>query len=74
LKLLGVSDAACPPCQRSEHADADHHLMTLLTLLPAIVMSITPFLRISIVLHFLRQALGTQTRPRIRCWWGFRFS
>lgn len=37
--------------------------MTLLTLLPAIVMSITPFLRISIVLHFLRTALGTQTCP-----------
>ena len=26
-------------------------------------MSITPFLRIAIVLHFLRQALGTQTAP-----------
>jgi flagellar biosynthesis protein FliP len=38
-------------------------LMMLLTLLPAIVMSITPFLRISIVLHFLRQALGTQSAP-----------
>jgi flagellar biosynthetic protein FliP len=38
-------------------------LMTGLTLLPAIVMSITPFLRIAIVLHFLRQALGTQTVP-----------
>ena len=38
-------------------------LMTLLTLLPAILMSVTPFLRISIVLHFLRQALGTQTAP-----------
>jgi len=38
-------------------------LLTLLTLLPAIVMSITPFLRIAIVLHFLRQALGTQTAP-----------
>jgi len=38
-------------------------LMTLLTLLPAIIMSITPFLRISIVLHFLRQAMGTQTAP-----------
>jgi flagellar biosynthetic protein FliP len=38
-------------------------LMTALTLLPAIVMSITPFLRIAIVLHFLRQALGTQTVP-----------
>lgn len=38
-------------------------LMTLMTLLPAIIMAITPFLRISIVLHFLRQALGTQTAP-----------
>jgi flagellar biosynthetic protein FliP len=38
-------------------------LMTALTLLPAIIMSITPFLRISIVLHFLRQALGTQSVP-----------
>ena len=38
-------------------------LLTLLTLLPAIIMSITPFLRITIVLHFLRQALGTQTVP-----------
>jgi flagellar biosynthetic protein FliP len=38
-------------------------LMTAMTLLPAIVMAITPFLRISIVLHFLRQALGTQTAP-----------
>ncbi|HUI79930.1 MAG TPA: flagellar type III secretion system pore protein FliP [Bryobacteraceae bacterium] len=38
-------------------------MMTLLTLLPAVVMSITPFLRIAIVLHFLRQALGTQSTP-----------
>ena len=38
-------------------------LLTLLTLLPAVVMSVTPFLRITIVLHFLRQALGTQTTP-----------
>ncbi|HUI77691.1 MAG TPA: flagellar type III secretion system pore protein FliP [Bryobacteraceae bacterium] len=38
-------------------------LLTLLTLLPAAVMSITPFLRITIVLHFLRQALGTQSTP-----------
>jgi len=38
-------------------------VMTLLTLLPAMIMTITPFLRISIVLHFLRQALGTQTAP-----------
>jgi flagellar biosynthesis protein FliP len=38
-------------------------LLTLLTALPAIIMSVTPFLRISIVLHFLRQALGTQNAP-----------
>ena len=38
-------------------------LLTLMTLLPAAIMSITPFLRITIVLHFLRQALGTQTTP-----------
>ena len=38
-------------------------LLTLMTLLPAAVMSITPFLRITVVLHFLRQAVGTQTTP-----------
>ena len=38
-------------------------LLTLMTLLPAAVMSVTPFLRITVVLHFLRQALGTQTTP-----------
>jgi flagellar biosynthesis protein FliP len=38
-------------------------LLTLLTLLPAVLMSLTPFLRIVVVLHFLRQALGTQTTP-----------
>jgi flagellar biosynthetic protein FliP len=38
-------------------------MMTLLTLLPAAVMTVSPFLRIVIVLHFLRQALGTQTTP-----------
>jgi flagellar biosynthetic protein FliP len=38
-------------------------LLTALTLLPAAVMSLTPFLRITVVLHFLRQALGTQTTP-----------
>lgn len=38
-------------------------LLTALTLLPAVLVSLTPFLRISLVLHFLRQALGTQTAP-----------
>ena len=38
-------------------------LLTVLTLLPAVVVSVTPFLRLTVVLHFLRQALGTQTTP-----------
>jgi len=38
-------------------------LLTALTMLPAILMSVTPFLRSVVVLHFLRQALGTQTTP-----------
>ncbi len=37
--------------------------LTLMTLLPAVIMCITPFLRIGLVLHFLRQAIGTQTAP-----------
>jgi flagellar biosynthetic protein FliP len=38
-------------------------LLSVLTLLPAILMAVSPFLRVVIVLHFLRQALGTQTAP-----------
>jgi flagellar biosynthetic protein FliP len=38
-------------------------LMTLLTFLPAIVISLSSFSRIIIVFHFLRQALGTQEAP-----------
>jgi len=38
-------------------------LLTLLTVLPAVIMTVTPFLRITVVLHFLRQALGTQGTP-----------
>jgi flagellar biosynthetic protein FliP len=37
--------------------------LTLLTLLPALVLSMTPMVRLLIVFHFLRQALGTQTAP-----------
>ena len=36
-------------------------LLTLLTLLPALVLSMTPFVRLLVVFHFLRQALGTQS-------------
>jgi flagellar biosynthesis protein FliP len=38
-------------------------LMTLLSLIPAILVSVTSFTRLIIVSHFLRQALGTQTMP-----------
>ncbi|MCC7340080.1 MAG: flagellar type III secretion system pore protein FliP [Bryobacterales bacterium] len=38
-------------------------LLTALVLLPAMVMCLTPFLRLVVVFHFLRQALGTQTTP-----------
>jgi flagellar biosynthetic protein FliP len=38
-------------------------VLTLLTLLPAILMAMTPMVRLLVVFHFLRQALGTQTAP-----------
>ncbi|MBZ5503180.1 MAG: flagellar type III secretion system pore protein FliP [Acidobacteriia bacterium] len=38
-------------------------VLTLLTILPALLLSMTPFVRIMIVFHFLRQALGTQNTP-----------
>jgi flagellar biosynthetic protein FliP len=38
-------------------------LLTLLTLLPALLLSVTTFVRLLVVFHFLRQALGTQTTP-----------
>lgn len=37
--------------------------LTLLTLLPAILLAMTPLVRLLVVFHFLRQALGTQTAP-----------
>lgn len=37
--------------------------LTLLTLVPAILLSMTPMVRLLVVFHFLRQALGTQTAP-----------
>lgn len=38
-------------------------VLTLLTLVPAILLSMTPMIRLLVVFHFLRQALGTQTAP-----------
>jgi len=37
--------------------------LTLMTLIPAILLSMTPMIRLLVVFHFLRQALGTQTAP-----------
>jgi flagellar biosynthesis protein FliP len=38
-------------------------LLTVLTLLPALLLAMTPFARLLIVFHFLRQALGTTSTP-----------
>ncbi len=38
-------------------------LLTILSVIPAILVSVTSFTRLIIVSHFLRQALGTQTMP-----------
>jgi flagellar biosynthesis protein FliP len=38
-------------------------LLTLLSFLPAILVTMTSFTRIVIVFHFLRQAMGTQEQP-----------
>jgi flagellar biosynthetic protein FliP len=38
-------------------------LLTFLTLIPSILLCVTPFARLLIVFHFLRQALGLQTTP-----------
>lgn len=61
--LLGVS---LTPGKGSASLSAPMQIvlvLTLLTVLPAAIMSVTPFLRITVVLHFLRQALGTQGTP-----------
>ncbi|HEX4322518.1 MAG TPA: flagellar type III secretion system pore protein FliP [Acidobacteriaceae bacterium] len=38
-------------------------MLTTLTLIPTILLCMTPFARLLIVFHFLRQALGLQTTP-----------
>jgi flagellar biosynthetic protein FliP len=38
-------------------------LLTLISFLPAVLVTMTSFTRIAIVFHFLRQALGTQEMP-----------
>lgn len=38
-------------------------LMTVLALIPSLMICLTPFARLLVVFHFLRQALGLQTTP-----------
>jgi flagellar biosynthetic protein FliP len=38
-------------------------MLTALTLIPTVLLCMTPFARLLIVFHFLRQALGLQTTP-----------
>jgi flagellar biosynthetic protein FliP len=38
-------------------------LLTFLTLIPSLLMCVTPFARLLVVFHFLRQALGLQSTP-----------
>ncbi|HUK25261.1 MAG TPA: flagellar type III secretion system pore protein FliP [Terriglobales bacterium] len=38
-------------------------LLTFLTLIPSLLLVLTPFARLLVVFHFLRQALGLQTTP-----------
>ena len=62
--LFGISFNAADAATRTNSIPMQILLLlTALTLLPAVVMCLTPFLRITIVLHFLRQAIGTQTTP-----------
>jgi flagellar biosynthetic protein FliP len=68
LALLGTRLLPLPPVdaralQSSSVPWTILFTLTLLTLLPAIVLSITPMVRLLVVFHFLRQALGTQTAP-----------
>jgi flagellar biosynthetic protein FliP len=78
LLLAAVHAYAAAPAQQAQgvslqipgmsiHGDANSWtivaLLTFLTLVPAMVLCMTPFVRILIIFHFLRQALGTQSTP-----------
>lgn len=65
LLLTGRADGALGPFLSGSSGSAWGivALLTVLTLLPAVLLSMTPFVRLLVVFHFLRQALGTQTAP-----------
>ena len=61
----GVRSTAPPPVPHDAYSAPVNIIvvLTLLTLIPAILLSMTPFVRLLVVFHFLRQALGTQGTP-----------
>ena len=72
--MLAAAPATTPPTLKLDMANNGGQvqmtmpvqillLLTLLTFLPAIIISLSSFTRIIIVFHFLRQALGTQEAP-----------
>lgn len=72
LLVAGVADAQVPQLALANDATEGQSytlsiqilvLMTLLTLLPALLLSTSAFIRIIIVLSILRQALGTAQTP-----------
>jgi len=72
LSRMDVSESQRPGAQQSIEAALESHRevpwsivlgLTLLTLLPALLLAMTPMVRLLVVFHFLRQALGTQTAP-----------
>ena len=72
LLICGTADAQVAPLTLATEATEGQSytlsiqilvLMTLLTLLPAVILSTSAFVRIIIVLSILRQALGTAQTP-----------
>jgi len=60
---LGISRPADESTLRIDGPVGMVLFMGLLAILPTLVLLMTSFTRILVVLHFLRQALGTQTAP-----------
>ncbi len=60
---LGISQAGDDSSLRIDGPVGMVLFMGLLAILPTLVLLMTSFTRILVVLHFLRQALGTQTAP-----------
>lgn len=61
--LVNTFDPSMPPQSGAQSALRILIMMTALSLLPALVMTMTSFTRIVIVFSFLRQALGIQGMP-----------